>query len=308
MKFPLTVMKRLGAAFLFLRLGFLCLTVTSVAIAQDPSLTTPARLGDSLPVVGVPIGVFSLADPGNGGPSWPASPAFPLADRASQALASATTLPRMAPELALQAYERRAAAQSSELVSYSASTLIHVELPDTSQYGDYELQRHYAAPRTLEFKPVRFTGDGFVKSNVITRLLQSEVDHVQKDDTSQTAITRANYKFSYKGTLQTPNRLMHVYQVKPRKKRMGLFKGHVYLDAYTGALVRVEGIAIKSPSLFIKQIEFNQDYADVGAFTFPVHIRSEVSTRIVGRAIVDIYQSDYRPVASTTQTAQTPKI
>jgi hypothetical protein len=284
------------------------LTVTSVAIAQDPSLTTPARLGDSLPVVGVPIGVFSLADPGNGSPSWPASPGFPLADRASQALASATTLPRMAPELALQAYERRAAAQSSELVSYSASTLIHVELPDTSQYGDYELQRHYAAPRTLEFKPVRFTGDGFVKSNVITRLLQSEVDHVQKDDTSQTAITRANYKFSYKGTLQTPNRLMHVYQVKPRKKRMGLFKGHVYLDAYTGALVRVEGIAIKSPSLFIKQIEFNQDYADVGAFTFPVHIRSEVSTRIVGRAIVDIYQSDYRPVASTTQTAQTPKI
>jgi hypothetical protein len=301
-------MKRLGAAFLFLRLGFLCLTVTSVAIAQDSSLITPARVGDSLPVVGVPIGVFPLADPGSGIQSLPVSSALPLADRASQALASATTLPRMAPELALQAYERRAAAQSSELVSYSASTLIHVELPDTSQYGDYELQRHYAAPRTLEFKPVRFTGDGFVKSNVITRLLQSEVDHVQKDDTSLTAITAANYKFSYKGTLQTPNRLMHVYQVKPRKKRMGLFKGHIYLDAYTGALVRLEGRAIKSPSLFIKQIEFNQDYADVGAFTFPVHIRSEVSTRIVGRAIVDIYQSDYRPVASTTQTAQTPKI
>ncbi len=271
-------------------------------------MITPARVGDSLPVVGVPIGVFPLADPGSGIQSLPVSSALPLADRASQALASATTLPRMAPELALQAYERRAAAQSSELVSYSASTLIHVELPDTSQYGDYELQRHYAAPRTLEFKPVRFTGDGFVKSNVITRLLQSEVDHVQKDDTSLTAITPANYKFSYKGTLQTPNRLMHVYQVKPRKKRMGLFKGHVYLDAYTGALVRVEGRAIKSPSLFIKQIEFNQDYADVGAFTFPVHIRSEVSTRIVGRAIVDIYQSDYQPVASTTQTAQTPKI
>lgn len=307
MKFLLTVMKRPGGAVLFLRLGCLCLALTSAAIAQDSSLITPARVGDGLPAVGFPVGVFSLADP-SGVQSLPVSSALSLGDRVPQALASATTLPRMAPELALQAYERRVAAQSGELVSYSASTLIHVELPDTSQYGDYELQRHYAAPRTLEFKPVRFTGDGFVKSNVITRLLQSEVDHVQKDDTSLTAITAANYKFSYKGTLQTPNRLMHVYQVKPRKRRMGLFKGHIYLDAYTGALVRVEGRAIKSPSLFIKQIEFNQDYADVGAFTFPVHIRSEVSTRIVGRAIVDIYQSDYQPVASTTQTAQTPKI
>jgi hypothetical protein len=160
----------------------------------------------------------------------------------------------------------------------------------------------------LEFKPVRFIGDGFVKSNVITRLLQSEVDHVQKDDTSLTAITPANYKFSYKGTVQTPSRLMHVYQVKPRKNRMGLFKGHVYLDAYTGSLVRAEGRAVKSPSLFIKKIEFGQDYVDVGAFTFPAHTHSEASTRLVGRAVVDIYQNDYQPVANTTQTTLVPAI
>src|SRR2546422_7819697 len=49
--------------------------------------------------------------------------------------------------------------------------------------GEYELRRHYAAPRTLEFKPLHFTGDGFVKNNVITRLLQSEVDHIVLHET-----------------------------------------------------------------------------------------------------------------------------
>ena len=38
-----------------------------------------------------------------------------------------------------------------------------------------------------------------MKNNVITRLLQTEVDHVQKDDPSLTAISLANYKFTYRG-------------------------------------------------------------------------------------------------------------
>ena len=56
------------------------------------------------------------------------------------------------------------------------------------------------APHTLTFKPIRYTGDSFVKSNVIGHILQSEVDYVTKGDSAETALTPANYKFSYKGT------------------------------------------------------------------------------------------------------------
>jgi len=238
-------------------------------------------------------------------------PASPRSDSGVIAPSAHTTptliapaaLPRMTPELALQAYERRVELQSMELVSYSSTTLIRAQLPDTAQSGECELHRHYAAPRTLKFRAVRFTGDGFV-THIITRLLQSEVDHVQKDDSSLTAVTPANYKFSYKGTRQAEGRLVHVFQVKPHKKRAGLFKGRVYLDANTGSLVRAEGSVVKSPSFFIKKIEFVQDYADVGEFTFPMHIHSEASTRLLGRAVVDIYDSDYQPVANTSEPAQ----
>jgi len=205
-------------------------------------------------------------------------------------------LPRMAPELALQVYHGRSVIQAQQLAGYSDVTVIHAELPDSAQKGEFELQRRYSAPRNLQFTAVRYTGDGFVKSNVITRLLQSEVDHVKQDDGALTAVTSKNYKFSYKGTNTVNARMVHVYQVKPRSKRPGLFKGHIYIDAYTGSLVRAEGGVVKSPSFFVKKIEFVQDYADVGNFTFPAHIHSEALARVIGRTIVDIYQRDYQPV------------
>ena len=273
-------MNRLITAFIGIGM---CLT--SVASAQGPLLIAPGPNPDNRPSFMLPVD---------------ATPAVPPVE----SLSAPPSLPRMAPELALQAYQRRWESQSAELISYSASTLIRAELPDSQQSGELRVERHYAAPRTLEFKAVHYTGDGFVKSNVITRLLQSEVDHVQKDDPSLTALTPANYKFSFKGSSQMDGRLVHDYQIKPRKKRAGLFKGHVYLDAYTGSLVRVEGTVVKSPSFFIKKIQFIQDYADFGGFTLPTHMHSEALARIIGRAVVDIYQHDYQPETHAVQAAQ----
>jgi hypothetical protein len=251
--------------------------------------------GASLPP---PISSFGTATPAIDGPTT-VLVTIPSEDPIPVPLAAPAVLPRMAPELALQVCRGRSEIQAQQLASYSATTLIRAQLPDTSQSGEYEVQQKYQAPRTLAFKALRFTGDAFVKTNVIIRLLQSEVDHVQKDDPASNAISPANYKFSYKGISQLDGRQLHVFQVKPREKRTGLFKGRVYVDAYTGSLVRVEGRPVKSPSLFIKKVDFVQDYADIGPFTLPVHIHSEASARIVGRAIVDVYERDYQPVANT---------
>ena len=237
-------------------------------------------------------------------------PLVPVDSGSAVTLGSDDALPTMSPELALATFLHHTEQQASGLASYSAITVIHAELPDTSQSGEYELERKFEAPHTLLFTPLHFTGDGFVKSNVITRLLQSEVDHVQRDNPAETAITPENYKFTYRGASHVGDRLVHVYQVKPRKKHAGLFKGRVYLDAQAGTLVRVEGNVVKSPSFFVKHIEFVQDYADVQSFTLPVHIHSEAKARIVGRTIVDIVHHDYQPVPVTaTQTArQVPAI
>jgi hypothetical protein len=279
-------MRRLISSFAILA----CL-LCGTAVAQNRFTSLSDRV--TLPIL-LPSSLSTAAGPSN--------------DYAPPVLTAPVALPRMAPELALRAYDQKSQLQSAALAAYSATTVVRASLPSTSQSGEFELQRSYSAPRNLTFKAKKFIGDSFVKTNVIARLLQSEVDHVQKDDLTLTALSPKNYKFYSKGTSEIDGRVVHVFQVKPRKKRVGLFKGRIYLDAYTGSLVRAEGTAVKSPSLFIKKIEFVQDYIDVGAFTFPTHIHSEAQTRLVGRAIVDIYQRDYRPVSNSPLASQMPSL
>ena len=287
--------KKLSLSFMqrtFLKVLCVCLLLTGFVIAQGPPLAKPGGDADWLSAVS------SLTTPVDDQSAAPVA----ITQHVSVPLFATAVLPRMAPELALQVCRGRSVIQAEQLAAYSATTLVRAQLLDTSQYGEYEVQQHYLAPRTLAFKAVRFTGDTFVKTNVITRLLQSEVDHLQKDDPALNAISPANYRFSYKGTNELQGRMVYVYQVKPREKRVGLFKGRIYVDVYTGSLVRAEGRPVKSPSLFIKKVDFVQDYADIGPFTLPVHVHSEATARIVGRAIVDVYQRDYQPVANPATT------
>ena len=171
------------------------------------------------------------------------------ADSTPPQLTPVSVLPVMSPEFALKTYQARAAQQATGIASYTSTSVIHAELPETKQQGEYEVKRQFAAPKSLLFTALHFTGDTFVKANVITRLLQSEVEHVQKDDSSSMAFTEANYKFSYKGLQGIDGRTLHVFQLKPRRRRVGLLKGNMYLDARTGSLVRLEGMPAKSPSV-----------------------------------------------------------
>lgn len=246
---------------------------------------------------------FASAQSASLGPHAVVSPAAMgvASDRPSIDL-PATGLPRMAPELALQVYTRRAATQTQLIDEYTDRTIVEAELPDTKQQGQYELLRSFKAPNSLSFASVKFTGDSFVKSSVITKLLQSEVDHVEKGDPAKSAINEQNYKISYKGQEEIGNAPVHVFQVKPRKKVPGLFKGKIYIDVYTGSLRRAEGTLAKSPSFFVKKVEFVQDFMDISGVTLPTELRSVSKARIIGRAIVRIFHRSYELKTATIPT------
>ena len=201
--------------------------------------------------------------------------------------------PRMAPELALQVYEMNAERQLTGLGSSFDVTVVEATLPHTGQKGRFELRRSFLAPKSLAYGAIKFVGDGFVKTNIIIKLLTSEVEHVEKGDGRTMAITDENYKFSYKGTQSVNGQAAYEYRVKPRKKRAGLFKGKLFLDPTTARILRAEGTLVKSPSVFVKKVEFTQDYEQVAEFSLPAHLHSVAMTRLFGKAIVDISHSDY---------------
>lgn len=216
-----------------------------------------------------------------------------------------SSLPRMSPDLAIQTYDNNARRQLTSLGASSDLTVVEADIPTTGQKGRFELRRSFLAPKSLAYGAVKFVGDTFVKTNIIVKLLESEVQHVEKGEGATTAITAENYKFSYKGPQEINGRPAYEFHVKPRKKRPGLFKGKIFLEATTGHILRAEGTLVKSPSVMVKKVEFIQDYEEVAGFSLPAHMHSIANTRVFGKAIVDISHSDYSAQPLTVDSTAT---
>ena len=88
--------------------------------------------------------------------------------------------------------------QLTILASSTDDTSIEAELERTSQYAKFVLKRTFSAPRSLAYTAETFQGDMFVKTNIIARFLQSDVDRVEKEDGLRVAIVESNYKFSFR--------------------------------------------------------------------------------------------------------------
>jgi hypothetical protein len=63
-----------------------------------------------------------------------------------------------------------------------------------------------------------------------------------------------------------------------------LFKGELWLDAETCLPVRESGRFVKSPSIFLRRIEFVREYDIRDGVAIPRQIESTVETRLVGKA------------------------
>ena len=257
------------------------LSVSFAALAQQPAATTDGPAPQVLTLIEASPSSFAL-------------PTVP------------SPLPKMAPDLALATYTAKARRQLTALGTSTDMTVVEASIPGTGQKGRFELQRSFLAPKSLAYGAIKFVGDTFVKTNIIVKLLQSEVDHVEKGQGSSTAITPDNYKFSYKGTQEINGETVYEFHVKPRQKRAGLFKGKIFLEATTGHILRAEGTLVKSPSLFVKKVEFTQDYEDVAGFSLPAKMHSVANTRLFGKAIVDISHSDYTAQPLGGEPANTP--
>jgi hypothetical protein len=174
------------------------------------------------------------------------------------------------PAQALQAYQATAIRQLTTLVGSTDDTSVEAKLQRTSQRAEFSLKRTFSAPRSLAYTAVTFQGDTFVKNNIIVRILESDVDRVQKEDGLRVAIVENNYTFSFRNIEELDGRTVYAFVLKPRRKEAGLFKGKIFIDARTGHILRATVKLSQSPSWWIKRVDFTQDYIDVGEFTMPL--------------------------------------
>jgi hypothetical protein len=160
---------------------------------------------------------------------------------------------------------------------------INASVPQLKQQGRLRALRKISNVGKITYRILGFQGDNNVKKEVIGRYLQAEQ---QSQGDASLLLTPANYKFKLKGH-QVENGLnAYVFQVAPRKKRAGLFKGELWLDATSYLPVLEKGRLVKNPSIFFKKVEFERAFA--------------IDTRIVGRVELDI---NYSAVAEESDEA-----
>jgi hypothetical protein len=178
-------------------------------------------------------------------------------------------------------YLAAAEIQKAALRGSEVEVRIQARLCKLGREGAVRALRRISSSDEVSYVTLDSTGDSTVKRQVIARFLTGDTEY--RAPTS-VAITPANYEFRFKGTRSG----VHVFQLKPRKKRVGLFKGELWLDAETGMPVRESGEFARSPSIFLKRVRFVRDYEMHGNVSLPQHLEITVETRLAGRAELHI--------------------
>jgi hypothetical protein len=183
---------------------------------------------------------------------------------------------------------------------------IAAAIPKLKKQGKLHALRRITALGRVTYERLRFEGDGTVKSQVINRYLAAEAE-AQEEPGASVAVIPENYKFSYKGRKQLDGRDVHEFQVTPKRKRQGLFKGEIWIDAQTFLRVQESGYLVKSPSIFLKRVAFVRKYDIRDGISVPTEERSVVDTRLgIGALEMTVQFSNY--AFDTRAVADAPEI
>lgn len=180
------------------------------------------------------------------------------------------------------------ASSQAPLRGVSQEVDFEARLPKLQKEGTLHALRFITKVGQIRYVVDKFVGDNSVKKDVIARYMSAETQAVETQKPSESAINPVNYKFKYKGLVERNDRTVHIFQVNPRKKRVGLFKGELWVDAATYLPLRESGRLVKTPSIFLKKVDFVREYEIVDGRAVPKHIQSTIVTRFWGPAELDI--------------------
>jgi hypothetical protein len=226
----------------------------------------------------------------------------PLVEPIPEVSPARLTVGESAPALAFGKY--LASLQERNLFTESGPVGVEIEasLPGLAKEGRMLAVRQTGASERSEYSAISFDGDSTVKRQVIARYLSAQ-EQAEALPYSTVAVTPANYKFRYLGSVENSSvsnngATICIFQIVPKKKRAGLIRGQIWIDSGTGIAVHQAGRFVKRPSVFIRTIEVSRDtnLRDGLPYTRVTHVAIE--TRLVGSAELTITE---RPLQAAEQ-------
>jgi hypothetical protein len=194
------------------------------------------------------------------------------------------------PDDVLSRYFETEQSHRQALRGASMDVEIDASVPKLKQHGRLRALRRISEVGTITYHAIAFQGDNTVKHQIIARYLDAER---QAQTHQNLSITPENYKFKFRGERSASDHRVYVFELNPRHKQIGLFKGEMWLDATSYLPVYEKGRLVKNPSIFFKKVEFERAFAIENGIPVPVRTSSVIKTRLVGKIELNVNYSNF---------------
>lgn len=138
------------------------------------------------------------------------------------------------------------------------------------------------------------SGSEIVQRYGLRPLIDNETAINKPGNAERSWITSSNYDMKLKsGPQPMDGRTCYALAIKPKSKAPNLVDGTLWVDARDGTVVRIEGIASKSPSPFARTTHMMRQYVNIEGHAMATHARAESSSLFFGTTVVLIDYTDY---------------
>ena len=167
---------------------------------------------------------------------------------------------------------------------------------ETHPVAEMTVKTKYERETGKSYQVLSESGSTLMRSLVLQAILDNE-KHVNEPGVREGAwITTANYEMQVKpgGIQKMDGRDCVAIALTPRRKEPYLLLGTLWVDARNGEIVRLEGKASKSSSVFTGETQMMRQYVDIDGFGEAIHARGLSDSFLLGPTVVTIDYKDYQ--------------
>lgn len=202
-----------------------------------------------------------------------------VASAQSSAPAIETTPPDL--DAFLQSVERMQQQNPAQAQPYEVTRKYKIFRAGGKQpISEVTVQISFTPPDVKTYKIIQASGNQRGEK-IVRAILDQETRAARKSDSNQ--ISRGNYDFVFLRRENFGVIPEYVLLIFPKHKAKNLLLGQIWVDANTFRIRRIEGVPVKSPSIWIKDIHVTAQFALLNGMWLPVSFDAIATVRFLGQ-------------------------
>jgi hypothetical protein len=166
---------------------------------------------------------------------------------------------------------------------------------ETHPAAEMTVKTTYRQESGKSYEILSETGSSLLQKMVLHPILDEEKRINEPGNREASWITSANYEMKLKPGSPQPmdGRICYAIAINPKVKAHNLIIGTLWVDSKDETIVRLEGTASKSVSVFTGPAQVMRQYVNIDGFGQATHARAVSDSTLFGQTVVTIDYRDY---------------